>query len=456
MDKNYLYIGGVVVVLAVIVGGFFLLNNYIYQEKQADLILSQFVELFQQELVSRGVENVGQPIEGFDAFLLLQAFPGLQEQDFHGVLSFEGKYMYENGQLAYERTAGMPVTSAEQTVSRQGYEILLQNLSQRFGVNVQDKQAVLDLVDTLEGMPITVRGEITCLPKKGSGPQTAECAIGLKGQDGKHYALKNLFEHDPEYRFSTTFLQVEVTGIFTAQEVSGPGNSTYDVIGNISITSIKEDSEGQEITMREGQRESSFLLQNIYPDRVEGLNYWEYPVATDQGHPVTLRVGEVVSNGCTVQLTLLRIEGATAVFEKKVDFNRPCPICLAKDTLIDTPSGKVAVQNLQKGDAVWTVNSEGERVAGVVLEAAKTSVPATHQMVHVVLQDGRELFVSPGHPTADGRTVGELTVGDVLDGHKVTNVTLILYGEDYTYDMLPSGPTGFYWANGILLGSTLR
>ncbi len=28
--------------------------------------------------------------------------------------------------------------------------------------------------------------------------------------------------------------------------------------------------------------------------------------------------------------------------------------------------------------------------------------------------------------------------------------------DDYTYDILPSGSTGAYWANGILLGSTLR
>ena len=304
--------------------------------------------------------------------------------------------------------------------------------------------------------PITIKGEITCLPKKGSGPQTMECAIGLKGEDGNHYALKNLFEHDPNYTFSTTGMQVEVVGTFTPEEVSGPGNSTYDVVGSISITSIKENSESQEITLREGQRESSFLLQNIYPDRVEGLNYWEYPVATDQGHPLTLRVGEVVSNGCTVQLTLLHIEGNTAVFEKKVDFNRPCPICLAKDTLIDTPSGKVAVQNLQKGDLVWTLNASGERMAATILEAAKTPAPATHQVVHVVLQDGRELLVSPGHPTADGRTVGEFAVGDILDGHKVISLTLVSYSEGYTYDILPSGPTGFYWANDILLGSTLH
>lgn len=35
--------------------------------------------------------------------------------------------------------------------------------------------------------PITISGSITCLPKKGSGPQTMECAIGLKGLDGQHF-----------------------------------------------------------------------------------------------------------------------------------------------------------------------------------------------------------------------------------------------------------------------------
>src|SRR3989344_6171648 len=50
--------------------------------------------------------------------------------------------------------------------------------------------------------PITVRGEINCLPKKGTGSQTLECAIGLKGPDGRHYGLKNLSKLDPEYEFS--------------------------------------------------------------------------------------------------------------------------------------------------------------------------------------------------------------------------------------------------------------
>jgi len=83
-------------------------------------------------------------------------------------------------------------------------------------------------------------GEITCLPKIGQGAQTMECAIGLKGQDGRYYGLKNLFKVDPEYKFSVSGLQVEVSGTFSAEEIKGPDGNKYDVVGVIDVTSIKE------------------------------------------------------------------------------------------------------------------------------------------------------------------------------------------------------------------------
>ncbi|MEK7612272.1 MAG: hypothetical protein AAB407_02945 [Patescibacteria group bacterium] len=135
---------------------------------------------------------------------------------------------------------------------------------------------------------------------------------------------------------------------------------------------------------------------------------------------------------------------------------RSCPICLAKHTLIDTPLGAVAVENLQKGTPVWTVSSSGERVSGVVTLTSKTPVPLSHRMVQLVLQDGRTLSVSPGHPTTDGRKVGSLTPGEVYDGARIISSHRVAYGDGYTYDLLPSGETGFYFANGILLDSTLR
>ncbi len=222
-----------------------------------------------------------------------------------------------------------------------------------------------------------------------------------------------------------------------------------------SLPSPLPKPDGVQVSLQAGQREGSLLVEKIYPDHITGNNFQEYPIPTDRGYPITLRVGEVVSNGCTVTLTLIRIEGDIATFVKKTDFNRPCPICLAKNTLIDTPSGSIAIQNLQKGDTIWTLNKLGARVPAKILETVRTPVPSTHQVIHLVLDDGRELFVSPGHPTGDGRTIGNLSLGDSLDGGRVITAKLILYQKDFTYDILPSQGTGLYWANGILMGSTI-
>jgi hypothetical protein len=48
-----------------------------------------------------------------------------------------------------------------------------------------------------------------------------------------------------------------------------------------------------------------------------------------------------------------------------------------------------------------------------------------------------------------------LRTGDELDNAAVTTADLILYNGEFTYDLLPAGDTGTYWANGILLKSTL-
>jgi hypothetical protein len=133
-----------------------------------------------------------------------------------------------------------------------------------------------------------------------------------------------------------------------------------------------------------------------------------------------------------------------------------CPICLAATTLIDTPRGLTLVTDLRPGDLVWTVDAAGARVAAPILQTVRVPVPPTHQMVHLALDDGRQLWASPGHPTPDGRPLGSLAAGDRLDGARVTLAERVTYGQPATYDLLPDSATGFYWANGILMGSTLK
>lgn len=89
-------------------------------------------------------------------------------------------------------------------------------------------------------IPITISGEITCLPKEGTNVQTMECAIGLKGKDGRYYGLRNLSKADPEYKFSVGGLQVEVSGTFSPEEIKGPDGNKYNVVGVIDVISVRE------------------------------------------------------------------------------------------------------------------------------------------------------------------------------------------------------------------------
>ena len=134
----------------------------------------------------------------------------------------------------------------------------------------------------------------------------------------------------------------------------------------------------------------------------------------------------------------------------------PCPICLAAGVRIATPFGEVPVQDVRVGMAVWTTDLRGRRILGVVLRIGQMQAPLGHVVVRLALADGRTVMASPGHPTGDGRTVGELRPGDRFDGSRVVAAVPVGYSGAATYDLLPSGPTGTYFANGVLLGSTLR
>ena len=132
-----------------------------------------------------------------------------------------------------------------------------------------------------------------------------------------------------------------------------------------------------------------------------------------------------------------------------------CPICLARGSMIATPAGDVAVESLRLGDPVWSVDLAGRQVRAVVDQVGSTPVPPGHEVVHLVLADGRAVLVSPGHPDPDRHPVGDLRVGDEYDGSVVVSADRIPYDGSRTFDLLPSGGTGIYWANGIELGSTL-
>jgi hypothetical protein len=90
-----------------------------------------------------------------------------------------------------------------------------------------------------------------------------------------------------------------------------------------------------------------------------------------------------------------------------------------------------------------------------VIALGSTGAPIDHHVIRLTLADGRSVTASPGHPLADGRTFGDLEIGDLLDASSVTGLESIRYEGGETFDLVVSGETGIYLAGGIPLGSTL-
>jgi len=147
----------------------------------------------------------------------------------------------------------------------------------------------------------------------------------------------------------------------------------------------------------------------------------------------------------------------TITVEQQAPTGEPmCPICLAEGTTIDTPAGPVAVERLRLGDAVWTLDASGRQVAGTVIALGSTPAPVGHEVIRLALRDGRSVTASPGHPLGDGRELGDLRIGDLVDGSAVVALDVLPYVGAETFDIVVSGPSGTYLAGGIPLGTTLR
>lgn len=171
---------------------------------------------------------------------------------------------------------------------------------------------------------------------------------------------------------------------------------------------------------------------------------------------ITSKVGDPGPSGPGNQVEGLIAENGLVEVTSSTPTSFRCSTrCLSGSTLIATPDGDVPVRDLGVGMGIWTADEKGIRRAATILKTSRIPTGADQQMVHLKLEDGLELLASPGHQIADGRMLGSLSAGDTVDGVRVLSANLVPYGEGYTYDVLPSGGTGHYWANGILLRSTL-
>ena len=128
-------------------------------------------------------------------------------------------------------------------------------------------------------------------------------------------------------------------------------------------------------------------------------------------------------------------------------------VCASPDTPIATPSGARRISELHVGDLVYSVDHD--QVVPVPIAAVKQRPASSHVVPQLLLDNGQILQISARHPTADNRTFGELRAGDRLGELRIKAVKLLTYEHAFTYDILPASDTGFYFAGGAMIGSTL-
>ena len=217
----------------------------------------------------------------------------------------------------------------------------------------------------------------------------------------------------------------------------------FDAVArDLGIDPAAAHTDAQKLSLWRGWK----LAASIQLDPIGGDRYrFDYLAAPVGGAAEGLRTGGIIDTTGKIEI------------EQQVAAGEPmCPICLARGTLIDTPDGPIAVEWLRVGDPVWTMDANGRRVAGTVIALGSVTAPLEHRVIRMTLADGRAVTASPGHPLADGRTLGSLAIGDVVDGSAITNLASVPYTGGETFDLVTSGPTGSYFADRIAMGTTLR
>ncbi len=110
---------------------------------------------------------------------------------------------------------------------------------------------------------------------------------------------------------------------------------------------------------------------------------------------------------------------------------------------------------LHAGDPIYSVDASGARVVTAIARITSVALRSEHALLELVLSDGRTLRASPGHPDATGRELAALRPGDPIDGATVVALRTVRYEGDATWDLLPASSSRAYFADGVLLGSTL-
>jgi len=91
---------------------------------------------------------------------------------------------------------------------------------------------------------VTLSGSSVCLPHRDtSGPQTMECAFGLKTDDGSYYALDLLILESEILRDFPTQERLTLKGtLIPLEDIDERTWNVYDIVGQLRVTSAHHEA----------------------------------------------------------------------------------------------------------------------------------------------------------------------------------------------------------------------
>ena len=71
------------------------------QSTSSEITAIELNNYFKEQAISLIVSRVGQPIEGFEPFMFMRAFPGLVPKDFENVEALQGIYSVQGNNIQF-------------------------------------------------------------------------------------------------------------------------------------------------------------------------------------------------------------------------------------------------------------------------------------------------------------------------------------------------------------------
>ncbi len=87
-----------------------------------------------------------QTIQGFEPFMFIEEYPGLEAGDFDGVTAVGGVYENIRGEVVYVPGSSKVITTADFAITEGGMKTLLDNIAARLGIAAEDTESVDSII----------------------------------------------------------------------------------------------------------------------------------------------------------------------------------------------------------------------------------------------------------------------------------------------------------------------